>query len=73
MEELSYKNIMTDVAAFEQWLTASNLKEHIRSVEKIDTAGTQIILGLLQQNKIAFADLSQAVQDELLFLGVSNG
>lgn len=73
MEELTYKSIMTDQTAFDSWLHADNLKETVRSVEKIDTAGAQVIIGLLEQQKIAFTDLSDALQNELSFLGVSNG
>jgi ABC-type transporter Mla MlaB component len=73
MEELTYKSIMTDQTAFDSWLQTDNLKVNVRSVEKIDTAGAQVIIGLLEQQKIAFTDLSDALQNELSFLGVSNG
>ena len=73
MEELTYKSIMTDQTAFNNWLSSDNLSELVRAVEKIDTAGAQIIMGLLEQHKIGFADLSDALQKELSFLVVSNG
>jgi DNA-binding MurR/RpiR family transcriptional regulator len=73
MEELTYKSIMTDSTAFDSWLQADDLKTLVRSVEKIDTAGAQVIIGLLEQQKIALTDLSDALQNELSFLGVSNG
>jgi ABC-type transporter Mla MlaB component len=73
MEELTYKSIMTDQIAFESWLHAENLKTNVHSIEKIDTAGAQVIIGLLEQQKIAFTDLSDVLQNKLSFLGVSNG
>lgn len=73
MEELTYKSIMTDQTAFDSWLQTDNLKVNVRSVKKIDIAGAQVIIGLLEQQKIAFTDLSDALQNELSFLGVSNG
>lgn len=73
MEELTYKSIMNDLAAFETWLTGENLKSSLKSIEKIDTAGAQIVVGLLKEHKIEWSDLSDALQSELLFLGVSNG
>lgn len=73
MEELTYKSIMTDQTAFETWLQADNLKSSVHSVKKIDIAGAQVIIGLLEQQKIAFTDLSDELKSELSFLGVSNG
>lgn len=71
MEELTYKNIMTDPEQFQAWLTSDTLKETICSVERIDTAGAQIIIGLIQQSVISLTDLSEALQNELIFLGVA--
>jgi hypothetical protein len=73
MEEMTYKSIMTDQTAFDSWLNSDNLKTNVGSIEKCDTAGAQVIIGLLEQQKIAFTDLSSALQKELSFLGVSNG
>ncbi len=73
MEELTYKNIMTDLPAFEAWLSSSNINDTVRTIEKIDTAGAQVVIGLIEQQKIALTDLSEALQKELSFLGVSNG
>ncbi|MBD3766343.1 MAG: hypothetical protein IE928_00125 [Gammaproteobacteria bacterium] len=73
MEELTYKSIMTDQTAFDSWLQTDNLKASVQTITKIDTAGAQVIIGLLEQQKIAFTDLSEALQNELSFLGVSNG
>lgn len=71
MEELTYKNIMTDPDTFQAWLTSDALKENIRTLERIDTAGAQIIMGLLKQQTISFTDLSEALQNELTFLGAA--
>lgn len=73
MEELTYKSIMNDQAGFESWLFSENLSETVRSIEKIDTAGAQVIIGLLEQQKIALTDFSEALKKELSFLGVTNG
>jgi hypothetical protein len=73
MEELTYKSIMTDHSVFINWLASADLKTSVAKIAKIDTAGAQILLGLLQQEKITFADLSESLQNELSFLGVSNG
>lgn len=73
MEELTYKSIMNDKERFDQFIALEDIKAQINSVEKIDTAGAQIILGLLKEKKIELSDLSDNVQNELLFLGVNNG
>ncbi|MCH9741722.1 MAG: hypothetical protein K0U21_00785 [Proteobacteria bacterium] len=73
MEELTYKSIMNDKERFDQFIALEDIKAQIKSVEKIDTAGAQIILGLLKEEKIELSDLSDNVQNELLFLGVNNG
>ena len=73
MEELTYKSIMNDKERFDQFIALEDIKAQIKSVEKIDTAGAQIILGLLKEEKIELSDLSDHVQNELLFLGVNNG
>jgi hypothetical protein len=73
MEELTYKSIMNDKERFDQFIALEDIKAQIKSVEKIDTAGAQIILGLLKEEKVELSDLSDNVQNELLFLGVNNG
>lgn len=73
MEELTYKSIMNDKERFDQFIALEDIKAQIKSVEKIDTAGAQIVLGLLKEEKIELSDLSDNVQNELLFLGVNNG
>lgn len=70
MEELTYKAIMNDRDNFDLFLLGDNLKAQVKSIEKIDTAGAQVLVGLLQQQKIEASDLSEAVQAELAFLGV---
>ncbi|MCI4410474.1 MAG: hypothetical protein JHC38_02245 [Thiotrichales bacterium] len=64
---------MNDKERFDQFIALEDIKAQIKSVEKIDTAGAQIILGLLKEEKIELSDLSDNVQNELLFLGVNNG
>lgn len=73
MEELTYKTIMNDKEQFDQFISSANIKIEVKSIEKIDTAGAQIILGLLKEEKIELSDLSDSLQGELLFLGVNNG
>jgi len=70
MEEITYKSIMLDRDAFDLFLMRDDIKSAIKSVEKIDTAGVQILMGLIKEEKIELSDLSDTIQGELLFLGV---
>jgi hypothetical protein len=70
MEEITYKSIMLDRNAFNLFLMRDDIKSAIKSVEKIDTAGVQILLGLIKEHKIGLSDLSDRVQQEMKFLGV---
>ncbi len=70
MEELTYKSIMTNKEDFEHLILRDDIKTQVKQIEKIDTAGAQILIGLINVEKIKLSDLSDATQGELLFLGV---
>jgi ABC-type transporter Mla MlaB component len=70
MDELTYKSIMANKEEFELFLLSDNIKSQIKQIEKIDTAGAQVLIGLIKEEKIESSDLSDAIQSELLFLGV---
>jgi ABC-type transporter Mla MlaB component len=70
MEELTYKSIMANKEEFENFVLRDDIKTQIKQVEKIDTAGAQVLIGLIKEEKIEQSDLSDIIQNELLFLGV---
>jgi ABC-type transporter Mla MlaB component len=70
VEELTYKTVMANKEEFENFLLCDDIKIQIKKIAKIDTAGAQILIGLMKEEKIELSDLSDSVQGELLFLGV---
>jgi ABC-type transporter Mla MlaB component len=70
MEELTYKSIMANKEDFENFILRDDIKTQVKQIEKIDTAGAQILIGLMKEEKIELSDLSDTIQSELLFLGV---
>ncbi len=70
MDELTYKSIMANKEEFELFLLNHDIKMQVKQIEKIDTAGAQILMGLIKEKKVELSDFSDAIQSELLFLGV---
>jgi hypothetical protein len=70
MEELTYRFIMANREEFEHFLLRDDLKRQVNHIKKIDTAGAQILVGLITDKKIEPSDLAEVIQNELLFLGV---
>ncbi len=70
MDELTYKSIMANKEEFELFLLNHDIKMQVKQIEKIDTAGAQILIGLIKEKKVELSDFSDAIQSELLFLGV---
>jgi len=70
VEELTYKSIMANKEEFDNFLLSDDIKVQVKQIEKVDTAGAQVLIGLIKEEKIELADLSDATQGELLFLGV---
>jgi hypothetical protein len=70
LDELTYKSIMANKEEFELFLLNHDIKMQVKQIEKIDTAGAQILIGLIKEKKVELSDFSDAIQSELLFLGV---
>lgn len=61
---------MANKEEFELFLLNHDIKMQVKQIEKIDTAGAQILIGLIKEKKVELSDFSDAIQSELLFLGV---
>jgi ABC-type transporter Mla MlaB component len=61
---------MANKEEFELFLLNHDIKMQVKQIKKIDTAGAQILIGLIKEKKVELSDFSDAIQIELLFLGV---